>query len=469
MTLTADASALSYWYTLARACDEGDGAKHIGIGANGLPCLAPSPPPRVDKHANAGAVTPYQQFLTLITGASHGVARLMLERDIDPEEKLAPSLRLSTVKTCLQHAGFWEGHRLPDDWPALPDSLQGARVLPDRESNLPQAFDQIQAAVQKRISEAYARLPAGAGTPAKLAAIMQLLCDASALRERLGKEYVDAIRNLLSLEAAQLRFASALRDSGFPCFAQMRNPLRDGYRLLMDGDDADFCNPALYEDERGYMAAMMTAFTNMLGVVRENRRLDGALFEQYHRWAVEGVKHDNGTDLPRNYRDNAWVTYGADFGDGDLGVNRKLEWFERREKYSPRQLWSELKGAGGHMRVHAFPRSEEQCRAKADQIINAHYERMALLQDTPGHEREALVLASIAECCQTLEQHHLFPDGNIRTIAFLVLNHMLLEENMLPVTPHDPNRLDDRTGAEMVELIRQWQNRFKALQATDAQ
>ena len=86
------------------------------------------------------------------------------------------------MKTCLQHAGFWEGHRLPDDWPALPDSLQGARVLPDRESNLPQAFDQIQAAVQKRISEAYARLPAGAGT-AKLAAIMQLLCDASALRE----------------------------------------------------------------------------------------------------------------------------------------------------------------------------------------------------------------------------------------------------------------------------------------------
>ena len=83
-------------------------------------------------------------------------------------------------------------------------------------------------------------------------------------------------------------------------------------------------------------------------------------------------------------------------------MNRKLEWFERREKYSPRQLWSELKGAGGHMRVHAFPRSEEQCRAKADQIINAHYKRMAQLRDTPGHERETLVLASIAECCQTL-------------------------------------------------------------------
>ena len=427
----------------------------------------PQPAPRVDKHANAGAVTPYQQFLTLITGASHGVARLMLERDIDPEEKLAPSLRLSTVKTCLQHAGFWEGHRLPDDWPALPDSLQGARVAGSRVESS-QAFDQIQAAVQKRISEAYARLPAGAGTPAKLAAIMQLLCDASALRERLGKEYVDAIRNLLSLEAAQLRFASALRDSGFPCFARMRNPLRDGYRLLMDGDDADFCNPALYEDERlhgrddgrvhQYAGRGQEKSTAGWRSLRAIPPLGGGRREA-RQW--------NGPS--RNYRDNAWVTYGADFGDGDLGVNRKLEWFERREKYSPRQLWSELKGAGGHMRVHAFPRSEEQCRAKADQIINAHYKRMAQLRDTPGHERETLVLASIAECCQTLEQHHLFPDGNIRTIAFLVLNHMLLEENMLPVTPHDPNRLDDRTGTEMVELIRQWQNRFKALQASDAQ
>ena len=52
MTLTADASALSYWYTLARAATRAMARKHIGIGANGLPCLAPARP-RVDKHANA--------------------------------------------------------------------------------------------------------------------------------------------------------------------------------------------------------------------------------------------------------------------------------------------------------------------------------------------------------------------------------------------------------------------------------
>ena len=83
------------------------------------------------------------------------------------------------------------------------------------------------------------------------------------------------------------------------------------------------------------MAAMMAAFTNMLGVVRKNRRLDGALFEQYHQLGGGRREARQWNGPSRNYRDNAWVTYGADFGDGDLGVNRKLEWFERRENTRP--------------------------------------------------------------------------------------------------------------------------------------
>ena len=209
----------------------------------------PQPAPRVDKHANAGAVTPYQQFLTLITGASHGVARLMLERDIDPEEKLAPSLRLSTVKTCLQHAGFWEGHRLPDDWPALPDSLQGARVLPDRESNLPRPSIRSRPRCKENLRSlcAVARRRRHAGEAGGDHA-------AALRRQRVAREARQGICRCdpqpaepggrtatLCLGPARQRIS---------CFARMRNPLRDGYRLLMDGDDADFCNPALYEDER---------------------------------------------------------------------------------------------------------------------------------------------------------------------------------------------------------------------------
>ena len=58
MTLTADASALSYWYTLARACDEGAMARSTSALARTACHAWPPAPPRVDKHANAGAVTP---------------------------------------------------------------------------------------------------------------------------------------------------------------------------------------------------------------------------------------------------------------------------------------------------------------------------------------------------------------------------------------------------------------------------
>ena len=103
--------------------------------------------------------------------------------------------------------------------------------------------------VQKKITAAYAELPADADLSAMLAAVA-LGRDTETLPESLGGEYADVVRQLFRLETARLAFAQTLGASGFACFERMRNPLRDGYRLLMDGDDGDRCNPALYEDER---------------------------------------------------------------------------------------------------------------------------------------------------------------------------------------------------------------------------
>ena len=102
----------------------------------------------------------------------------------------------------------------------------------------------------------------------------------------------------------------------------MRNPLRDGYRLLMDGDDGDRCNPALYEDERGYMAAMMDAFTRMLEQVRAGKPLDGALFEQYHGHAVAGYR----TERP---------ALACQLSGWRGGVLRRGFWRRRAERHAP--------------------------------------------------------------------------------------------------------------------------------------
>ena len=215
MTLTADASALSYWYTLARACDEGDGAKHIGIGANGLPCLAPARP-QGGQACQCGC----RDSISAVPDADHGRFARRGQTDVGtrhrPGRKAgaqpAPVHGENLPAACGILGGSSAARRLAG---AAGLAAGRARVAGSRVESSP-GLRSDPGRGAKRISEAYARLPAGAGTPAKLAAIMQLLCDASALRERLGKEYVDAIRNLLSLEAAQLRFASALRDSGFP-------------------------------------------------------------------------------------------------------------------------------------------------------------------------------------------------------------------------------------------------------------
>ena len=102
----------------------------------------------------------------------------------------------------------------------------------------------------------------------------------------------------------------------------MRNPLRDGYRLLMDGDDGDRCNPALYEDERGYMAAMMDAFTRMLEQVRAGKPLDGALFEQYHGHAVAGYRTGK-------------ASLACQLSGWRGGVLRRGFWRRRAERHAP--------------------------------------------------------------------------------------------------------------------------------------
>ena len=164
---------------------------------------------------NPGRATPYQHLLQQIKRASHDVAALMVERDVGPDEKTASSLSLPTVKTCLQHIEFWSGQSLGPDWPTLPGLDEHARIAPERGAESPGPFDWIQAMVQKKITAAYAELPADADLSAMLAAVARLGRDTETLPESLGGEYADVVRQLFRLETARLAFAQTLGASGF--------------------------------------------------------------------------------------------------------------------------------------------------------------------------------------------------------------------------------------------------------------
>lgn len=66
-------------------------------------------------------------------------------------------------------------------------------------------------------------------------------------------------------------------------------------------------------------------------------------------------------------------------------------------------------------------------------------------------------------CCQDLDQHHLFMDGKIRTIAFLVMNKLLLQNDLLPSVLQDPSVFDMNSIEEIVEDIRWGQEAFQTL------
>ena len=190
----------------------------VGTGRRqrpGLAYIVADPRPRVNAQPNPGRATPYQHLLQQIKRASHDVAALMVERDVGPDEKTASSLSLPTVKTCLQHIEFWSGQSLGPDWPTLPGLDEHARIAPERGAESPGPFDWIQAMVQKKITAAYAELPADADLSAMLAAVARLGRDTETLPESLGGEYADVVRQLFRLETARLAFAQTLGASGF--------------------------------------------------------------------------------------------------------------------------------------------------------------------------------------------------------------------------------------------------------------
>ena len=86
-------------------------------------------------------------------------------------------------------------------------------------------------------------------------------------------------------------------------------------------------------------------------------------------------------------------------------------------------------------------RSEIQMSTYAKEFFDKYYEKLKELTEKGYLEGSFLPpnsslidkrLELIIRTCQDLDQMHLFTDGNIRTIAFLVMNKMLIENGFNP-------------------------------------
>jgi hypothetical protein len=70
-------------------------------------------------------------------------------------------------------------------------------------------------------------------------------------------------------------------------------------------------------------------------------------------------------------------------------------------------------------------------------------------------------LSAITELLRAFEVAHIFPDGNQRTYAFLLLNRLLLENNLLPVILEEPEMFDGHVSvAGMVDRLKKGMKNF---------
>lgn len=275
------------------------------------------------------------------------------------------------------------------------------------------------------------------------------------------------------LPTAERELAAAMSRPVFKDF-----PRDQAWRLLIDAKHHARGKYG-FESEAGYMAAMMRAFTRML---RDHvPRVTADYYRELHDMAVADVLTRSGQQMATGFRNSK--IYGVAFRP-DADTWSQAGYDELVAKYNSREqdpyygehghplgddvLASEpsaMVGPGlAEKELKLKPLALERCRRLADWVLRVYYEKIEKIKGAQGDTQDAR-LTAIVRCCQDLDQLHLFFDGNIRTIVFLLMNKLLMDNGLLPTIMDEPNILDCKSVAEIKQAVLAGQARFKSVQA----
>lgn len=222
--------------------------------------------------------------------------------------------------------------------------------------------------------------------------------------------------------------------------------------------------------EPGYLNAMFRAWDFMIGTIGKVK-LDAELYEKIHDLAIDNVKSHN------KYMKKSFLHEGNNFGlnsgknstpngmkEFALKQSNRL-WFDGIEsKYIKECYISNFKFNAGDLNG-----KNKDC---AKEFFDKYYEKSKELTEKGYLEGSFLPpnsslidkrLELIIRTCQDLDQMHLFTDGNIRTIAFLVMNKMLIENGFNPTCMYEPNSLDCTDIATLIRQVKEGQKYFVQL------
>ena len=227
--------------------------------------------------------------------------------------------------------------------------------------------------------------------------------------------------------------------------------------------------------EPGYLRAMLKAFKYMVGTI-DRKKLDENLFREFHKRALTKVgiyyKFDC-TDYWGDEHEHASFPVGkrnsTKKGRKELFEKKKHGWkCERKLKPVIRTV----NNKPGNRLFGYVSKSPKEARNFAKLTFKTYYEKLNELKKNGKVEgtwlpedssEEDKKLEIIIRICQCLDQAHTFYDGNIRTIVFLTMNKMLVENDLSPVCMWNPNCLDMMDVETLIGKIKEGQEKFRKI------
>lgn len=207
--------------------------------------------------------------------------------------------------------------------------------------------------------------------------------------------------------------------------------------------------------EPGYLKAMLGAFNYMVSTI-DKEKIDENLFREFHKRALTkvGIRYKfDCTDYWGDENEHASFPIG---GKGNTNQKGKEELFEKKKdgwecERELKPLVMRVSNKPGNRLFAHISKTPKESRDFAKLTFEVYHKKLQELKENgkvegswiaENRSEEDKKLEIIIRICQCLDQAHTFYDGNIRTIVFLTMNKMLVENDLSPVCMWDPNCLD---------------------------
>jgi hypothetical protein len=275
---------------------------------------------------------------------------------------------------------------------------------------------------------------------------------------------------------------SNLYDRAFQNF-----PKEQFWRMFIDWSRQDN-NPLVFDkDEPGYHQGMMRGFDYIKETI--GQKLTVEMFKEIHTRCVTGVLScDEISDEEIPFEtgfsfENATIDEYEEYSYSIPSMPPEAK--EEAQKQNLLIVWSNPKPSNfdlmNHLSTYIIRNDyghKQHCieslsflhlefstacnnpstapRKRIENLINNYYEQITKANSSDEK------LVAIVNLCRALEIYHVFRDGNQRTIAFALLNKLLIENNFSPAILGNPFIFDGpHTTQEMIQAVHEGMKIFQ--------